>query len=87
MLYHFHVIPREKKREGSGVRQGECVAQPSRLHGALSVSMYPTPRTVWMSGTEEPRSILFLSELMRTSTTLLMLSKWLSHTCSMSTIS
>ena len=36
-----------------------------------------------MSGTPNPLSILFRSELMCTSTTLLMLSKWMSQTCSM----
>src|SRR6202008_4549455 len=71
---------RSSRPEQGGGHDGSGLPRP---HGALSVSMYPTPRTVWMSGTPKPRSILFLSELMWTSTTLLMLSKWMSQTCSM----
>src|SRR6185295_8865738 len=43
-------------------------------HVGVSVSTYPTPRIVWIRGVVKPRSILLRSELICTSTTLLMLS-------------
>jgi DNA-binding response OmpR family regulator len=54
----------------------------------LSAQASPEERVVGLNGGADdymgkPRSILFRSELMCTSTTLLMLSKWMSQTCSM----
>ena len=64
-----------EERENGRVDEGETGAQRQRRHVDLSVSIYPTPRTVWISDGVKPRSTLFLSELMWTSTTLLTLSK------------
>ena len=37
---------REQQRQNAGVRQRQVGAEGAPLHGALSVSMYPTPRIV-----------------------------------------
>ena len=77
-----HACRDQQHAEHGGVDEGQSRTQ-CKCHGGASVSMYPTPRTVWISGAAKPLSTLFLNELMCTSTTLLTLSKWMSHTCSM----